>query len=269
MSKNVGLIKIKGKVGDLSFYQSKGKNLVRMASTVEKGRIMKDPAYKRTRENMAEFGASARIGKSFRNCFGIFAKRFGDENYIGRITGLMREIISNGSGRRGERVFEVVANKEILEGFEFNPNDKLQNFFSPPFTLTANAARNELTLNVPVFDTDMWMSAPEAATHFSLICIASVLSDFAGTGVKKKYEPAEPLLNELSAYQISAAIETSGLTTAPVSLTAVLPGAPAMTGNVGLLAAVGIEFYQEINGEMFILATDNALKKLLKFFDSV
>jgi hypothetical protein len=69
MSKQVGLIKLKGNLGDVSFYQSEGDHLARMASGPSKERIMTDQAFQRTRENNAEFGGSAKAAKAFRTVF--------------------------------------------------------------------------------------------------------------------------------------------------------------------------------------------------------
>ena len=62
MSEQKGIIKIKGTVGDLTFYKSQDGFLVREKGGVEKERIANDPAFVRTRENGKEFGASGNAG---------------------------------------------------------------------------------------------------------------------------------------------------------------------------------------------------------------
>ena len=62
-------IKIKGSLGGLTFYEMDGKSLVKTTSGVSKERILNDPNFKRTRENIQEFGASATLGKAMRNGF--------------------------------------------------------------------------------------------------------------------------------------------------------------------------------------------------------
>ncbi len=66
MARQTGIIKIKGKIGDLSFYKTKDGHLAREKGGVEGDRIKNDPAYARTRENNAEFGSSATSGKLMR-----------------------------------------------------------------------------------------------------------------------------------------------------------------------------------------------------------
>ena len=66
MAKQEGLIKLKGTVGDLSFYKTKDGHLARMKGGVDAERIKNDPAFERTRENGAEFGRSGKAGKLLR-----------------------------------------------------------------------------------------------------------------------------------------------------------------------------------------------------------
>ncbi|MFN0729367.1 hypothetical protein [Polaribacter gochangensis] len=58
MAKQKGFIKLKGSLGGLTFYESGGKDIVKTTGGIDKSRIDNDPNFKRTRENMSEFGAS-------------------------------------------------------------------------------------------------------------------------------------------------------------------------------------------------------------------
>ncbi|OIQ38699.1 MAG: hypothetical protein BM563_05430 [Bacteroidetes bacterium MedPE-SWsnd-G1] len=101
MAKQKGIIKLKGSIGGMTFYERNRKNLIRTTGGVEKSRIEKDPAFKRTRENMSEFGGSAKVGKAFRMGFVSVIKTMGSVNIVGKITALMRRINANGAGVRG------------------------------------------------------------------------------------------------------------------------------------------------------------------------
>ena len=63
MARQNGILKITGKLDDLSFYKSKDGFLVRTKGGVSKDRINNDPAFVRTRENGTEFAESAYAGK--------------------------------------------------------------------------------------------------------------------------------------------------------------------------------------------------------------
>ncbi len=62
MAKQIGIIKLKGKIGDLSYYKTKDGHLAREKGGVDAERIKNDPAFERTRENGAEFGSAAKSG---------------------------------------------------------------------------------------------------------------------------------------------------------------------------------------------------------------
>ena len=66
MARQGGLLKVVGKLDDLSFYKSSDGYLVRTKGGVSGSRIANDPAFARTRENGSEFGMSASAGKLLR-----------------------------------------------------------------------------------------------------------------------------------------------------------------------------------------------------------
>ncbi len=100
MAKQKGFIKLKGSLGGLTFYENSGESLIRTTGGVDKSRIERDPAFKRTRENMSEFGGSAKVGKALRQGFADIIKTMSDNRVVGRITGLMKRINTVGPGIR-------------------------------------------------------------------------------------------------------------------------------------------------------------------------
>ena len=75
----------------------------------------------------------------------------------------------------------------------------------------------------------------------------------------KVYEATDPTLDKLSAVEFSDYLPVNALTTAQ-SIVATLPGMPTMTASVSVLNAVGIEFYQEVNGNYYKFNQGNAMK---------
>ncbi|MCB0388957.1 MAG: hypothetical protein KDD23_10015 [Winogradskyella sp.] len=51
--------------------------MVKKQSRISKKRIMSDPAFKRTRENMMEFAGASKAGKAFRDSFANMVKLMG------------------------------------------------------------------------------------------------------------------------------------------------------------------------------------------------
>jgi len=89
MAKQTGLIKLKGKIGDLSFYKTKDGHLAREKGGVDAERIARDPAFIRTRENGAEFGSSASAGKLMRDALRPLIMRAADGRVTSRLTKVM------------------------------------------------------------------------------------------------------------------------------------------------------------------------------------
>jgi hypothetical protein len=131
MGRQEGIIPFTGRVGKLSFYKTKEDGyLVRKKSGVSRKRMMTDPAYARTRENIAEFGRGAQATKLVRRAFISFIKTAADTRVTSRLTRVIMKIIKEDAvNNRGER---RVTNNEVglLQGFEFNKH-AASRFLSP------------------------------------------------------------------------------------------------------------------------------------------
>ena len=261
MAKQKGFIKLKGSLGGLTFYETRGKDIVRTTGGVDKSRIENDPNFKRTRENMSEFGASATVGKALRQGFGSIIKNIKDSSVTGRLTGVMKRLNSLGTGTRGQRVFDILTNKIILEGFEFNKKVPFSSVFYPEFSApTLDTNRSIATWVVPDFNSSNYLRAPEGATHFKLILVSTVLSNYEYVPGLKKYEPVLPLDNEVNGINYSAAISIGGNVGTDTTLTVDLGFTSVLPNTVGVIMATGILFYQQINTELYELSSSNAMR---------
>ena len=211
MAEQSGIVRIKGRIGNLSFYQGNSKDLVKTATGPSKERIMTDPKYIRTRENLSEFGGSAHIGKAFRTGLSETINVMKGKYMAGRVTGMFKRVCSNGKGIRGERMFEIVSNTNILAGFNFNKSKILSSIFSPPYSYTANVDRNETVLLIPDFNISDYVNAPAGATHFRLANSTSILSNYQYSTTLKKYNPTDPSINGLNIVKYSDYIPVSGM----------------------------------------------------------
>ncbi|MGV6844939.1 MAG: hypothetical protein ACWA42_02285 [Lutibacter sp.] len=258
MAKSKGIIKIIGTLGDLTFYEKDGKTFVKRKSSVSKSKILNSPEYQRTRENMQEFAGSATIGKELRRNL-IQLKYMADNGMHNRLSAAIRKMINLGSGNRGERVFEVLAQKAELIGFEFHDTDLFASSLYAPFTVTANVDRNQATLNLPVFNAADFVSSPPGATHFKIILNVCTLTDYTYNTTTSKYQSTNPNLAELTDTVKSGFMPVIGNTTA-INLVANIPTAPVLAATEGLVASVGIEYYQELNGNFYLFAQGNAMR---------
>ena len=261
MANQKGFIKLKGSLGGLTFYDKNGKSVVRTTGGVDKKRILSDPAFKRTRENMSEFGGSAKVGKSLRMGFVSVYKSMAGVGTVGRLTGVMKRINSVGTGRRGQRVFDILPNKVLLEGFEFNKNAPLDAmFFAPNDAPSLDANRSIATWTIPDFNTDDYILPPVGASHFRLVLATTVLSNFSYNEDLKSYEPVEAAENETNGISFTTEIALGGMVGADINLSVDLGFSVALPATVGVVSAIGIIFYQEINSQFYELASDNAMR---------
>ncbi len=264
MAKQKGFIKLKGSLGGLTFYKSGGEDIVKTVSGVSKERILNDPNFKRTRENMLEFGASAKIGKAFRMGFSSIVKTMGDSTLAGRVTGMMKRINSVGVGNRGKRSFEVLKNKHFIEGFEFDKRLPFGSVFYAPFGVpTLDANRSVVTWTVPDFNTDNYINVPEGASHFRLVLNVAVLSDYVYNNSVKNYEFVNEAENGVNGVSFSTEIPLGGLVGSATVLTVDLGFGAALPTTVGVLVGVGIVFYQEVNAGFYELASDNVMQVVI------
>ena len=235
MAQQKGIIKLKGKIGDISFYKSQDGHLAREKGGVDGDRIKNDPAFVRTRENGAEFGSSANAGKALRDALRPMLMSASDNRLTSRLTKVMTEIKNlDATSARGERtVGTAIANvtaMQFLKGFNFNLRAILGAVLFKPYSV--NTATGDITIKdlVPIND----IKYPSGSTHMA-IRGAWAQIDF----VTGKYEVAQTQTENLPLDGTS-----NNLLLKPV-------GALAIGGtNLFLLQ---IEFFQELNGIQYSL----------------
>lgn len=262
MAKQKGHIKYVGTLGEVRHFKIKGNDGyyagLKGGPTAEQ--VKTAPGFIRTRENMSEFGACANAGKSVRVGLSSLMKQMADNQLTGRLTAIMKKInIEDGSEARGQRAVLVSQQPQYLKGMDFNRNISFNGVFSAPYTLTANADRNESVLIIPPFNPANFISVPSGATHFRIINALSVISDFVFNPSTGAYEPADSELNEISniVYSDYTAVDEE---TQQIELTAVLPNAPTMSTDVTAIGSIGIEFYQEVGNNFYLFNAGNAMK---------
>jgi hypothetical protein len=259
MSKQKGLIKLEGNIGGISFYVSDGEYLARMANGPSKERIANDPAFKRTRENNKEFGGSARVAKAMRISLSSVLMTMAGSKLVSRLTGFFKSINTKGVGMRGERPITLSTNKEDLVGFNLDKKTSFSSVCSAPFTFTNHADRNEGTIAFASFIPANNISAPGGATHFKLVTAIGTISDYILDGDTRKYEPVEPTFNALGdvARSNNTPLNNTAVT---INLVATLAGSPVIPADVSVVQCVGIEFYQKVGANFYILSQKNCMK---------
>lgn len=168
MAKQRGIIKLTGKIGDLSFYKSKDGYLAREKGGVDGDRIKNDPAFARTRENGSEFGLAAKAGKTLRDAFRPLMMRAADNRVTSRLTRLMSSMRKlDTTSDRGKRSVGVAIQdqpaKDMLKGFNFNNRSMLNAILYRPISLDTTTGEIEIEDLIPVNH----IAAPANSTHVS------------------------------------------------------------------------------------------------------
>jgi len=235
MAQQKGIIPLKGTMGNITFYKSKEGYLAREKGGISAERIASDPVFQRTRENGAEFGRAGMAGKLLRTSLRSVLQNASDSKMVSRLTREMIKVIqADAVNDRGLRNV-IDGEAELLLGFDFNINGKLGTTLYAPFTPSINRVTGELVVDIPAFIPVNMINAPAGTTHF-LINSAGAEVDFT----QKQYTVDT---------QSTAVLPWDNLATAVITLT------NNVTANSThpLFLALGIEFYQHVNGKMYPL----------------
>lgn len=236
MARQKGIIKLKGTLGGITFYKtSLDGHLAREKGGIEASRIANDPAFQRTRENGAEFGRAGKAGKVLRTAIRPLLLNSADSRMASRLTQQMVKVIqADMVSERGLRNV-IDGEAELLQGFEFNIRGKLGTTLFAPFVADVDRVTGEVSINLAPFVPLNMIAAPGGTTHFKIISGGAEI-DF-----------------EAESYVVATS-ETAILPW-DATLTAVINQTNAVTPNSTkpLFLALGVEFYQQINGQMYSL----------------
>lgn len=235
MARQKGIIKLDGTIGDITFYKSQDGYLAREKGGVSADRIANDPNFQRTRENGEEFGRAGKAGKMLRTSIRGLLQNVADGRMVGRLTQEMVKVLqADVTSVRGKRNV-IDGEAELLEGFEFNIRSKLGTTLFAPFTALIDRVAGTLNVDVASFIPINMVAAPGGSTHFKLTS--------AGAAVDFENETFEVDTNE------TAQMPLDSIATAVINLS------NSVTANSTnpLFLALGIEFYQEVNGVKYSL----------------
>lgn len=262
MAEQQGFIGIDGKLSDLCFYVLNGKRVVRSVGKVTKARYARDPNFARMRENATELGGASKTGKVLRMGLLPFSKTIGDSYLSGRLNGVLRRMISLGSGKRGQRICAPVMYGHLLEGFELNQHCALREVFSATdYTLRMGTDRSSVSLTIPGFDATNSVHPPQGASHFKLVFAITSLSSYVYDASIKGYTPIAPTFDGIHTHLYSPTFSVIAFI-AEQSYTLDLHFSGPPPDTVAIVAGLGIQFYQQVNDNLYALETDSAMSIL-------
>ena len=236
MAKQKGIIKLKGTIGGITFYKtSLDGHLAREKGGIEASRIASDPAFQRTRENGSEFGRAGKAGKTLRTAFRGLLLNSADSRMVSRLTQQMVRVIqADVTNERGLRNV-IDGEAELLVGFEFNTRGKLGTSMFAPFTSEIDRVAGEIKVDLVSFIPTNMISAPTGTTHFKIISAGAEVDFEAESFVVAESATAILPWDATPTAAINQVNQVTANSTKPLFL------------------ALGIEFYQEVNGTMYSL----------------
>jgi hypothetical protein len=235
MAKYKSLFKVEGTLGEVTFYKGADGYYVRSKGGVSKNRILNDPNFARTRENLTEFGQTARSGKLLRQSINSLLADAKDSRVTSRLTKVLSQVKNEDtSSARGQRQVALgmatAMGKAWLKGFNFNSRAPLDSVLQAQYSLDTATGTVSMPNLVPL----QQVAAPEGATHLS----------FSAGFLNLDFEDGS---NDL---------QLSNVVNLPINATAtsvdLIPAAPA-TGTGQSCYFLKVAFFQEVNGIQYPL----------------
>ena len=235
MARQKGIIKLKGTIGDITFYKTQDGHLAREKGGIDASRIASDPAFQRTRENGSEFGRAGKAGKILRTALRALLLNSADGRMVSRLTQSMIKVLqADLVSIRGLRNI-IDGEAELLTGFEFNIRGKLGTSLFAPFAATIDRVTGVIEITLASFIPANMIVAPSGTTHFKIISAGAEVDFEAETFVVDNSETAILPWDSVATAVITQTNNVTPASTKPLFL------------------ALGVEFYQLVNGQMYPL----------------
>jgi hypothetical protein len=235
MARQKGIIKLKGTIGDITFYKTQDGHLAREKGGIDASRIASDPAFQRTRENGSEFGRAGKAGKVLRTALRALLLNSADGRMVSRLTQQMIKVIqADLVNERGLRNV-IDGEAELLVGFEFNIRGKLGTSLFAPFVGAIDRVTGDITVDLAPFIPSNMIAAPTGTTHYKIISAGAEIDFEAETFVVANSETAILPWDAVATVAVNQVNAVTPASTKPLFL------------------ALGVEFYQQVNGQMYPL----------------
>lgn len=235
MAKQAGILPLVGTIGGINFYYLNGKPVARRAGGGFNGKAIKSKkSMKRVRENSSEFGQCSLVNKAFREALYPFYKKHRFTYLHSRLMGLFVRLKNlDLVSKRGKRVVaNGVASADgmaLLKRFDYTPDCNVKAVM--PFNYAVAAGSYALTISD--FDIKQ-VGFINGATHIELTY--GVLDfDFSTLDYELHLAPALILDRDF----------------AGTSVALVPDMLPLGVGTA--LCVLGVRFYQEVEGELYML----------------
>ncbi|MDO9552231.1 hypothetical protein [Rhodonellum sp.] len=232
MAKQTSIITLNGKIGGISFYKTKDGYQAREKGGVSKSRIMTDPRYARTRENMQEFAENATAAKLLKDAIRPAIVKISDPKLHNRLSSQMMKVLkSDLVNTRGNRKVSE-GDWNLISGMELNARSSLSSTVLVEITLLNTPS--DWTVSLPPFNPMDFLVVPEGASHFRLFAVGASV-DFT--------------TSERSFVQVPTVDLPVSAVTDPIILTV----SKASLSESNQVYVLGVEFVQMVNGQEYAI----------------
>lgn len=175
MARLVGPIRIVGRLGDLSLYESEGKIVVRKKWGPNRKRLNTDESFWKVKAHQEEFAACVKAGALLRRAFRPLLQGAQDKRHTGRLTGVMNALKNldpcmEPGKRRVAAGLKQPGALELLNGFDFNGEAPLSHLLKLRVQMTGRGMHLEglsaKAIRYPKGATHVQLRAAAAELHF-------------------------------------------------------------------------------------------------------
>lgn len=204
--------------------------MVREKGGVTKSRIMTDPKYARTRENMREFAEAASAVKLLKDSIRPAINSSNDSTLHRRLQHAMVKVVkSDLVNSRGERK-AIEGNWDLLKGLQLNVGANLSSVLKKHVVITNT--NDVLAISVPEFHPSSFLLTPSGTTNYRIYLMGGAME--LGTAEYSANRVESIMLSVMaSSPELTLELDKSALT---------------YSHRVYVL---GVEFFQTVNGDEY------------------
>ena len=258
MAKASSILRLEGTIGEITFYQRNGKWFARAKSSLTGEKVKSSERFKRSLENVTEFGAVSSIARQVWQTLPKNWKHFRDSYAFTRYKSILYQILTLSPGDRGKRQFQPALRSGIWKGFQFNNKKFFTSACRSDLPLSWSAATGRMALSLPATAEDLFLSPPDGATHARLTFAGLVLPPFAFDPAVKKWASVPEWQNTYFSHTGTDVPLQTG-TAIPSQLVLSFPAQTLMPQGYTIQALLGISFYQEVQGALNLLPSKSAM----------
>ena len=244
-------LNIKGRVGDVTFYERNGKTIIRLNEGISRHQIKNMPNMVNNRLNRREFVACSKTASAIYTGFNkllieISLKyRTTKNNLVSLLRNIQQDLSYLPLGKRAIQISSAL--------FDYNFSQILFNDIAK-MTIWTNATTTNINIQIPKFNPKLLITAPAGATHYRLIFSIELMPHVTYNATTKNYN--RPVVNHKETkYGIYQKLLP------PITIEE-FTFFYNCVGNCNIILAVGIAFYKKNGGVYTNLYTNNAAKIL-------